>query len=51
MWTLTNRVVRSISDLTVGTVIVLVHIALAERENRMSRERLQRQSVDRQAVN
>ena len=27
-----DRVTRTISDLTVGTVIVLVHVALADRE-------------------
>lgn len=39
MWSLTERVadrflgpfVRAVSDVTVGTVIVLVHVALADR--------------------
>lgn len=31
MWSLADRVVKAISDLTVGTVIVLVHVALADR--------------------
>lgn len=29
---LANRIVNRLSDLTVGTVIVLVHVALANRE-------------------
>ena len=32
MWSLADRVVKAVSDVTVGTVIVLVHIALADRE-------------------
>ena len=33
MWDFANRVVKTVSDMTVGTVIVLVHVALAEREH------------------
>jgi hypothetical protein len=33
MWNTADRIVKMISDLTVGTVIVLVHVALAERES------------------
>ena len=29
---LADRVAKAVSDVTVGTVIVLVHVALAERE-------------------
>ena len=31
MWNLADRMVKAVSDVTVGTVIVLVHIALADR--------------------
>lgn len=31
MWSLADRVVKAVSDATVGTVIVLVHVALADR--------------------
>ena len=34
MWTLADRVVKAVSDATVGTVIVLVHIALADRSRK-----------------
>ena len=34
MWSLADRVVKAVSDVTVGTVIVLVHIALADRQKR-----------------
>lgn len=36
MWTWADRMVKTISDVTVGTVIVLVHVALADR-NRQPR--------------
>jgi hypothetical protein len=31
MWALADRWVKAVSDVTVGTVIVLVHVALADR--------------------
>jgi hypothetical protein len=31
MWNFADRVVKAVSDVTVGTVIVLVHVALADR--------------------
>ena len=31
MWTLADRMVKAVSDVTVGTVIVLVHVMLADR--------------------
>jgi hypothetical protein len=34
MWSLADRVVKAVSDVTVGTVIVLVHVALADRNHR-----------------
>lgn len=32
MWRLADRAVKAVADVTVGTVIVLVHVALAERK-------------------
>ncbi len=32
MWNQIDRVVRAVSDVTVGTVIVLVHVVLADRQ-------------------
>ncbi|HEY0479079.1 MAG TPA: hypothetical protein VGD37_16285 [Kofleriaceae bacterium] len=34
MWNWADRMVKAVSDVTVGTVIVLVHVALAERTRR-----------------
>ena len=34
MWSWADRVVKAVSNVTVGTVIVLVHVALAERDRR-----------------
>ena len=34
MWNLADRMVKAVSDVTVGTVIVLVHVALADRTRR-----------------
>lgn len=34
MWNLADRVVKAVSDVTLGTVIVLVHVALADRHRR-----------------
>ena len=31
MWSFADRMVKAVSDVTVGTVIVLVHVALADR--------------------
>jgi hypothetical protein len=35
MWSLADRVVKAVSNVTVGTVIVLVHVALAERNRKL----------------
>lgn len=40
MWTLADRVVKAVSDVTVGTVIVLFHVALADRGDRTKRKQL-----------
>ncbi|MGN6104142.1 MAG: hypothetical protein ACTHU0_03490 [Kofleriaceae bacterium] len=37
MWSLADRVVKAVSDVTVGTVIVLVHVALADRRSEVRR--------------
>ena len=34
MWSWADRLVKAVSDATVGTVIVLVHVALADRQRR-----------------
>jgi hypothetical protein len=34
MWSWADRMVKAVSDATVGTVIVLVHVALADRSKR-----------------
>jgi hypothetical protein len=40
MWKAADRIVKLVSDLTVGTVIVLVHVALADRESSRSNRSL-----------
>jgi hypothetical protein len=40
MWNLADRVVKAVSDMTVGTVIVLVHVAMADRKQLRQRKRL-----------
>jgi hypothetical protein len=37
MWSVADRIVKTVSDMTVGTVIVLVHVAIADRQ--VARER------------
>jgi hypothetical protein len=37
MWTLADRMVKAVSNATVGTVIVLVHVALADRQRKQRR--------------
>ena len=34
MWSWADRMVKAVSNVAVGTVIVLVHVALAERNRR-----------------
>ncbi len=34
MWSLADRMVKAVSDVTVGTVIVLFHVALADRSKK-----------------
>lgn len=47
MWNLADRVVKAVSDLTVGTVIVLVHVALADRNRRVTALSTTQSSRDR----
>lgn len=42
MWNLADRVVKAVSDVTVGTVIVLVHVALADRTRKLQPAHSQR---------
>ena len=35
MWSFVDRVMKAVSDVTVGTVIVLVHVGLADRRRRL----------------
>jgi len=44
MWNLADRMVKAVSDVTVGTVIVLFHVALADRtKKRPTRDQQARQ--------
>ncbi len=45
MWRNVDRVVKAVSDVTVGTVIVLFHVALADRE--IARKQQTRQTAPR----
>lgn len=38
MWNLADRMVKAVSDVTVGTVIVLFHVALADRTNKLGKQ-------------
>lgn len=42
MWNLADRMVKAVSDVTVGTVIVLFHVALADRTRKNDREQRER---------
>ncbi len=42
MWNIADRVVKAVSDVTLGTVIVLVHVALADRSRRQLKSLPQR---------
>jgi hypothetical protein len=37
MWSFADRMVKAVSNATVGTVIVLVHVALADRQRKQRR--------------
>lgn len=42
MWRFADRAVKAVADVTVGTVIVLVHVALAERKASQQQAQAQR---------
>jgi len=47
MWGVADRIVKGVSDLTVGTVIVIVHVMLADRQSgRIERRRSLLASAD-----
>ena len=51
MWNQIDRVVKAVSDVTVGTVIVLVHVVLHDRQNlKSAREKSLRASVEPQRL-
>jgi hypothetical protein len=39
MWSFADRMVKAVSNATVGTVIVLVHVALADRNRKAATRR------------
>jgi len=39
MWSFADRMVKAVSDVTVGTVIVLFHVAMVDRTMRRDRDR------------
>ena len=45
MWNFADRMVKAVSDVTVGTVIVLFHVALADRNR--NKKQLARSIDDR----
>lgn len=45
MWELADRVVKAVSNVTVGTVIVLVHVAMADRTSDRLRKRASEPAV------
>jgi hypothetical protein len=49
MWSLADRMVKAVSDVTVGTVIVLVHVALADRTRKAPPARRQISTAPRSA--
>jgi hypothetical protein len=40
MWSFADRVVKAVSDVTFGTVIVLVHVVMAYRSRRLPAQRV-----------
>ena len=41
MWSFADRFVKAVSDVTVGTVIVLVHVAIADRNQQRRKQHAQ----------
>lgn len=50
MWNQFDRVVKAVSDVTVGTIIVLVHVVLHDRQAMKSRENALRASREPQRL-
>jgi len=46
MWGVADRMMKRFSDLTVGTVIVLFHVALADRQTSRAARTLQQSAPD-----
>jgi hypothetical protein len=46
MWQFADRLAKAVSDVTLGTVIVLVHVTLARREANDRRSALQMSTID-----
>jgi len=46
MWGTADRIVKTFADLTIGTVIVLVHVALADRQAQRARRTLLKSGID-----
>lgn len=46
MWQFADRIAKAVSDVTLGTVIVLVHVTLARREASDRRLALQTSTID-----
>jgi hypothetical protein len=46
MWGVADRFVKTFADLTVGTVIVLVHVALADRQAERTHRALLKAGLD-----
>jgi hypothetical protein len=46
MWQFADRLAKAVSDVTLGTVIVLVHVTLARREANDRRLALQMSTID-----
>jgi hypothetical protein len=40
MWATADRIEKTISDLTLGTMIVFVHLVMSSRDQRMKQQRL-----------
>ncbi len=40
MWAAADRIEKTLSDLTLGTVIVFVHLVMSSRDHRIAQQRL-----------
>jgi hypothetical protein len=46
MWNLADRIFKTMADVTVGTLIVMVHVTLADRQAMRSRRALDQTNPD-----